>query len=178
MRKPTPSERKLLLIFGMMLLGVLHIVAFRWILGAKDVLTADVFRLQAAVAEYRTLIAERDFWESRKQWLARNPFEEHQEHQSDSQFAEQIQSSLKSHGLTINSQQIKESSRSGRLVEAQYEFNIRGPLEKIIRWLSVTQQPSHHIAVRAFSLKRLDEGDLMEAQMRVGKIFRVPGGEP
>ena len=178
MRKPSSSELRLLLIFGLLILGLLHIVAFRWVLGAKDRLSSEVFRLEAAVAEYQTLLAERDFWEQRKQWLDRHPFEEHQEHQSDSQFAEQIQSSLKSHGLTINSQQLKEPSRSGSLIETQFEFSARGSLEKIIRWLSATQQPSHHVAVRTFSLKRLEEGDLMEAQMRVGKIFRVPGGEP
>jgi hypothetical protein len=178
MRKPTPSERRLMLIFGLIIVGALHIVIFRWAMGAKDALSSEVFRLQSAVDEYRLLLAEKDFWEARKQWLAAHPFDEHHGRQSESQFAEDIQASLQRHGLTISSQQMKESSQAGGLVEAQFEFSARGSLEKIIRWLGTTQQPGHHIAVRAFTLKRLEDGDLMEARMRIGKIFRTAGATP
>jgi len=173
MRKPTASERRLLAIFGIVIFLLANLVVVKWYSGQRKQLAARVTELEQTAVEYRSLLAERPHWEARKAWMTGHPLEPHEGAEANSRFAEEIQRSLTASGLSIDAQQLKESEQEGSLVQAQLEFSVKGRLEQVIRWLCQVQQPGNHLVVQAFTLRRLDEGDVMMARIRLGKIFRT-----
>jgi len=172
MRKPTASERRLLALFGGLLFLLLNLVAIKWYSAGRHQLSAQVTALEQTAAEYRTLLTERPQWEARQHWMQDHPLEAHQGREADSRFAEEIQRSLTQNGLSIDAQQLMDSAQDGGLVQAQLEFSVKGRLEQVVRWLCQIQQPGNHLVVQAFTLRRIDAGDIMTARIRIGKIFR------
>ena len=173
MRKPTASEFRLLAIFGGLVFLLINFIAVKWYAGSRQQLSAQVGALEQTAAEYHALLAERPRWEARQHWMEDHPLEPHQGREADSRFAEEIQRTLTQHGLSIDTQQLKDSKKEGGLVQAQLEFSVKGRLEPVIRWLCEIQQPGNHLVVQAFTLRRIDEGDIMTARIRIGKIFRA-----
>lgn len=178
MRKPNPNERRLLAIFGGIIFLLLNIVAVRWYLTWQQALATQVAQLEETAVGFQSLLEERPHWEARKQWMEEHPLEPHPGQEADTRFADEIQKTLTENGLSIDAQQMKESVRDGRIVEAQMEFSVRGRLEQVIRWSTQIQQPGNHIVIQALTLRRPDGSDNLTAQVLVGKLFRVAGSGP
>ncbi|MEI6337373.1 MAG: hypothetical protein WCQ57_02170 [Verrucomicrobiota bacterium] len=176
MRKPTVNERRLIAVFGGLLFLLLNLVVIKWYSSGRQQLSAQVTALEQSVAEYRALLTERPQWEARQHWMQDHPLETHQGREADSRFAEEIQRTLTQNGLSIEAQQLKDSTEEGGLIQAQLEFRAKGRLEQVLRWLCQIQQPGKHLVVQAFTLRRMDEGDTMNAHIRIGKIFRATAG--
>lgn len=175
MRKPTASERRLILMFGAVILVLLNLLVVKWYSGARQKLSAEVRQFEGTLAEYRALMEERPCWEARKQWMLAHPPEPHAGRESDSRFAEEIQRTLTESGLAIDSQQLREAERDGMLVKTGLELSVKGRLEQIVRWLNRVQQPGNYFAVEGLTLKCLDDGATMVGRVQVCKIFRTGG---
>ncbi len=173
MRKPTASERRLVAIFVGLIFLLLNFFVIRWYSAGRQQLSAQVTALEQTAAEYRALLTERPQWEARQQWVQAHPLETHQGREAESRFAEEIQTTLTQNGLDIDAQQLKDSALDGGLVQAQLEFSVKGRLEQVIRWLCQIQQPGNHLVVQSLTLRRIDDGDTMNARIRIGKIFRA-----
>jgi hypothetical protein len=173
MRKPTASERRLIAVFGLLVFLLANFVALKWYSALRGNLSAQAASLTGTAAEYRSLLAERPRWEARRIWMESHPLDSHQGAGTDSQFAEEIQKTLTRNGLSIDAQQLDDPSPDGRLVEARIECTIKGRLEQIVRWLCDIQQPGRHLVVEAFTLRQTDDGDVMTANVRLGKVFRA-----
>lgn len=173
MRKPTANERRLMLIFGAAIFVFLNLLVLRWYSGAWQKLADEVRQLDGTLGEFRALLEERPHWEARRQWVLAHPPELHAGRESDSRFAEAIQRTLTESGLTIDSQQLRESERAGTLVTTTLELSVKGRMEPLIRWLNLVQQPGSYFAVENFTLKCLDDGTTMTGHVRIRKIFRT-----
>lgn len=176
MRVPTSSERRLLMVFGLIIFLLANIIAGRWYFAAMGKLQADAATLKQTASEYRALLNERPRWEVRRQWLDAHPFPTHTGSESDSRFAEDVQSSLTRNHLTIEAQQIDDPIIDGRLLETRFEFTAKGNLENVIRWLCEIQQPGQHVALESITLRQTE--DAMTAKIRLGKIFATEPAAP
>lgn len=173
MRKPTPSEIRLLAVFAFLLFALANIFVIKAYSTMRSGLVDRLTQLRQAVAEYTALVEEQPYWEARQVWMQKHPLPPHQGRESDSLFVEEMHQSLTKSGLSIDSQQLKDSFRDGELVDSQLELTVKGRLEQVIRWLNEIQKPGSHLVVRSFTLRKLDEGDSMMMRIRLAKIFRI-----
>lgn len=175
MRKLSPSETRLLVIFGCVVALIANLFVVRWYVGARNAALARLSDLRSMGVEYRSVVAERPVWEARQRWMEENPPQAYAGWQTESAFAEEIQKSLQKEGIAIDSQSLRESRHEGDLVRMELELSLKADLEHIVRWLYTIQQPGRYIVIEEMNLKCLDKGDTMIVRLRVTKIGKMEG---
>ncbi|PTX95871.1 hypothetical protein DB345_08660 [Spartobacteria bacterium LR76] len=175
MRKLSPSETRLLVIFGCVIALIANLFALRWYVGARRAALERISDLRSMGAEYRSVVAERPVWEARQRWMEANPPQAYAGWQTESAFAEDIQKSLQKEGIAIDSQSLRESRHEGDLVRMELELSLKADLEHIVRWLYSIQQPGRYIVIEEMTLKCLDKGDTMIVRLRVTRIGKMEG---
>lgn len=171
MRKLTSGERKLSIVFGSMIFVLLNVLVLKHLMASSQRIHQRILTLDASLQENRELLKDRPYWESRQKWLAATPMGNYLAGESDSKFAESLQKSLTDAGLAIESQQLHEAKLANGVFSVSLDVVAKGRLEQIVRWLQQVQQPGKFLVVRAFSLKRFDEGSGMVARMTVCQLF-------
>lgn len=171
MRALNPNERKLVVIFGSALFLILNIVLAKWFIAQTHGVQSRIAELQSTEQGYQVVFSDKSRWEARKSWIQSIPMLSHDGPGTDSQFAEKMQQSITQFGLSIESQQLHESENQGDIVTVSLDLTIKGKLEPIVRWMHEVQQPGKYFVIRAFTLKRFDEGANMSARMNVCGLF-------
>jgi hypothetical protein len=172
MRPLNRNERLMATALGAMLFLFVNLAGMRWIGGQMRDARAEISRLTTESAAARTMLQERPYWLARQAWVAEHPPEVYDERTSRSKYVQDVQAQVQAQKLTIMSQQPLETERDGRLALVGMEVTVQGRLEAIVRWLHKLQQPGRYETVRSFTLKQADDGNTMEANVRLGKVLR------
>lgn len=172
MRTLNPNERRLLLLLSAAVFVILNILLGKWFYGQTQKIQSRIGDLEKSTQEYEVMMQDRPHWEARKAWINSMPMDSRDGPETDSHFAEQIQRGLTQFGLSIEAQQLHEPENHGDLVIVSLDLTVKGRLEPIVRWMQDVQQPGKYFIIRAFTLKRFDEGANMSARMTVCRLFR------
>ena len=173
MRALNRNERLLAGLFGGLAFLFLNLAGMRWIANHTATAKADIAQLESDAAAARVLLKDRPGWVVRQNWVESHPPEAYDEKTSRSKFVQDVQSGVAAQQLKIESQQPLEPEREGRLVEVGIEITVTGRLESIVRWLYDLQQPGKYERIRTFTLKQAEDGNTMQALVRLGKVFRT-----
>jgi hypothetical protein len=172
MRPLNRNERLMAATLGALVFLFLNLAGMRWIADRMRETRAEISRMETESAAARTMLKQRPYWLARQDWVAKHPPEIYDERTSRSKYVQEIQASVQAQNLKIESQQPLETERDGRLALVGMEVTVEGRLEAIVRWLDALQQPGKYEAVRSFSLRQADDGNTMEATVRLGKVLR------
>ncbi len=71
MAKLKTSELRLLIAFGVLIVGLGSLIGYRMLAEKKDLAEQESNRLQGDISLYRSLLEERDLWDARRNWLNR-----------------------------------------------------------------------------------------------------------
>lgn len=175
MRPLNRNERLLATLLGALAFLVLNLAGMKWIAGQTANSRAEINRLAGEAAAARTLLKEKPYWNVRQDWVAQHVPQPFDERTSQSQFVQEVQDSLKKFQLTTQQQQPLPTEREGRLAVAGIEVTVEGRLEAIVRWLHKLQQPGSYDLVRSFTLRQAEDGNTMQAVVRLGKVYREGG---
>lgn len=173
MRPLNPNERRLAIVLGAVLLLLVNFAAMRWVADTMRTASSRIATLEAEATELNAVLAERPFWIARRDWLAAHPPAPYDERATRSQFVQAMQASLAQHKLKVDSQQPLDTERIGDLAIANIDLVVTGRLEAIVRWLHSIQQPGKSVLVRSFTLKQGEDGNSMQLQIRLGKVYRA-----
>lgn len=173
MRPLNRNERLLAIALGVILLVFVNLAGMRWVSDTLRNTRVRIATLEAESAELKTLLAERPYWLARRDWLAAHPPAPYDERSTRSQFVQTMQASLTKHELKVDSQQPLDTDRVGDLAITNIDLVVSGRLESLVRWLHSVQQPGNYVLARTFTLKRGEDGNRMQLQARLGKIYRV-----
>ncbi len=173
MRPLNRNERLLATLFGAAAFLVLNLAGMKWIANQTANSRADISRLQGEANAARALLKEKPYWTARQDWVAQNAPQPFDEQTSQSQFVQEVQDSLRKFKLTTQQQQPLPTEREGRLAIAGMEVTVEGRLEAIVRWLHALQQPGRYDLVRSFTLRQAEDGNTMQAVVRLGKVYRA-----
>lgn len=172
MRPLNRNERLMAAALAAMVFLFINLAGMGWIGGQMRDARAEVSRLESESGAANTLLKERPYWLARQAWVAGHPPEVYDERTSRSKYVQDIQAGVQAQNLRIESQQPLETERDGRLALVGMEITVHGRLEAIVRWLHAFQQPGKYETVRNFTLKQADDGNTMEATVRLGKVLR------
>jgi hypothetical protein len=171
MRRISKSEFRLLAIFGAAIFLTVNLVALRAAMSAVKGNTAEIASLRTKAAEYEDLLKESEYWQARGLWRESNPLPVFDESVSDSEFVEQIQSSLTAQGLKIDEQQLSPAERKAGFVAIGVTLKVSGSLESLIKWVSDVQKAGKFIEIQSFALKATDQSSTMVANLKLAKYF-------
>lgn len=172
MRELNRNERLLATLLGAAMFLLLNLFGMKWVSSHIAAARGDITRSKGEVAAARTLLEQRPFWTARQDWVAEHPPEAYDERTSRAKFVQSVQDSLNKQDLKTESIQPLETERDGRLAITGIELTVTGRLESIVRWLHALQQPGNYQLVRSFTLRQADDGNTMQAVVRLGKVFR------
>jgi hypothetical protein len=173
MRPLNRNERLLATLFGAMAFLLLNLVGMKWIANQTANSRAEISRLKGEADAARTLLKEKPYWNVRQEWVEEHVPQAFDERTSQSQFVQEVQDGLKKFQLTTQQQQPLPTEHEGRLAIAGIEVTVEGRLEAIVRWLHELQQPGSYDLVRSFTLRQAEDGNTMQAVVRLGKVYRA-----
>jgi hypothetical protein len=173
MRPLNRNERLLATLLGAAAFLVFNLFGMKWVASHAATTRAEIARFKSEADAARALLKERPYWNARQDWVAANPPEPYDDKTSRAKFVNEITDSLKSYQLKADSQQPLETERDGRIAVTGIELSVTGRLESIVRWLYALQQPGSYLLVRSFTLRQADDGNTMQAVVRLGKVFRA-----
>ncbi len=175
MRPLNRNERLLAASFGAILFLVINLAGVRWVANQISVLHGDIHTLQTEGVAAREMLEQRPYYVAREAWLDAHPLPVYDERTSQSEFVQSVNQDLNAHKLRILSQVPQETTRAGALAFARIDLTINGRLEAIVRWLHAVQQPGKSLFTERFTLKQGEDGNSMELQVLLGKIYRAGG---
>lgn len=175
MRALTRNERTLAIALGAVFFLMLNLVGMRWIANQLRSLRGEITAQRAEATAARQLLTQRPFYVAREEWLKTHPLPVYDERLSQSEFVQSVNAGVQSHKLKIISQVPSEAERTGTLAVTKIDLTINGRLEAIVRWLHAIQQPGKFMFTEKFTLKRGEDGNSMELQILLGKVYRLGG---
>lgn len=175
MRTLSRNERLLAIALGAAVFLVLNLAGMRWIATQLRTLKGEIATQRTEAAAARELLKQRPYYVAREKWLEAHPLPAYDERLSQSEFVQGINASVQTNKLKILSQVPSEPEFAGPLAVAKIDLTINGRLEAIVRWLHAIQQPGKFMFTEKFALKQGDDGNSMELQILLGKVYRVGG---
>jgi hypothetical protein len=172
MRPLNRNERLLATLLGAAAFLVLNLFGMKWVSNHTAATRADIARFKSEADAARALLKERPYWNVRQDWVTAHPPEAYDDKTSRAKFVQSVQEGLDRQKLKIESQQPLETEHEGRLAVTGIELTVTGRLESIVRWLYALQQPGNYQFVRSFTLRQAEDGNTMQAVVRLGKVFR------
>jgi hypothetical protein len=175
MRPLNRNERLLAGALGAVVFLFINLAGMRWISDQMRVQKAAISQLESDAAATRTLLTQQPYWEARQGWVAAHPPDVYDDRTTRSKFLQEVQSDVQTQGLKIQSQQPLDTDRAGQMSVANIDLVLSGRLEAIVRWLHAVQQPGKYVTIGNFTLKQGDDGNSMQLQVRLGKVYRAGG---
>ncbi|MCB1231830.1 MAG: hypothetical protein KDN19_16295 [Verrucomicrobiae bacterium] len=141
------SERLLLSLFAVLLLGGGALVMWDIYRDRRDALTEEHERLELEMVEIDALLEDRDFWLERAEWLDRNlPVFTSERDMSDVIY--QDAQAVDAVGVTTSGIQLLEASEGAGYVQARVSLTAKGTVEDVFGWLHELQQPDAFRSVK------------------------------
>jgi hypothetical protein len=173
MRALNRNERLLAGALGALLILFVNLAGMRWVADQMHTEGAKIRQLEGETQAARLLMKQRPYWIARREWLDAHPPAIYDDRSSRSKFQQEVQAGILAQKLKIDSQQPLDTERSGDLAVANIDVVVSGRLEAIVRWLQAVQQPGRYMSLGNFTLNQSDDGNSMELQVRLGKVYRA-----
>lgn len=137
-----------------------------------------------AVAE--ELLRQRDFWKARSDWLAASQPVWNDRKSADDELYKMVTQSAQKEGVTLlGTQQENPEPGPGLMAAGLLVAEAKGPMAKILRWLTHLQMPEGHqtcdnfVSIKGLTLKPDPEDTAIVhiSDFRIQKWYRAAGNE-
>lgn len=168
MRTLSPSERRLLFLFGGAVFLALNLLLIRHGLILRSALSREAAELRTALAEDRMGISSTDDFSALRDWITRNPPPALSSDAASTTLLHAIRKTAADQKLTITEESLLPSSRLEDLSLVDLQLHLSGDFFQVVRMLFELQKPELWRAIPKISLKSgsTPSDTLVEMQIR------------
>ena len=132
------------------------------------------FALSLKKVEADELLLQKDFWNTRSNWLTEKQPVFTSRKDADNTIYDLIETSAKKAGITLLSRQLEQPEEQTGVIAAGVVVEAKGGLEKVLRWLHELQRPDAFISVKGLTLKPdvEDSSIILLSEARIQKWYR------
>ena len=130
-----PSERRLLLILGMLALVCVTAVLVQRLLMLQRATERRAHSLELRKMESSTMLAEADLWKARLEWLRHHQPPMSSENQASEELLEAMLSLANKYHLDVQKKQLHEVSGVSSYREVGVTLTVLGALPDVFRWM-------------------------------------------
>lgn len=175
-----PRERALAFIVGTLLAVVVTFVLVKMLLGHQRALARQLADKTASLASMRTLIAERDLWEQRDQWLTQHQPRLDNANSAGVALLDQVKQIGQMRSLTPTDAQIGVADGGGKNAGKAFQavsvsFTVKGKWQDLVNFLYDVQTPTNFLVFEKATLQ-LDKEDKTQVSgtFKLAKWFAAP----
>ena len=132
-------------------------------------------QLELQQLEIGDLLAERELWQARAEWLqTRQPVFTTRD-QVDLELLGAVRTAAQKHGIELVKETLPEAEDHPQYVEAVARVEAKGDLEAILRWLYELQKPQEFRAVTFFELiPEKEDPTMLNCEAQVERWYAKP----
>jgi hypothetical protein len=174
----TARERTLAVIVGTLVVVILSFVLVQVFMKNQRLLSRQRADKTLMLAQMKTLIAERELWEQRDQWLQQHQPKLDNANSAVSALLDQVKDLGKNHSLTPTDAVLGAPDSSARAKGAyqavSVSFNVKGKREDLVDFLYDVQQPTNFLVFEKATLQ-IDKDDktLISGSFKLAKWYAV-----
>jgi hypothetical protein len=172
MRPTTRSEKILLAVLGLVLLGGLLFFGGKAVLQKQSTLDLTRGSLRADNAEAMVELQDEPRWVARSQWIHDHEPVTQEEGDARAQVLSSVVQGARDHHLEIQEQNLGEVEHGAAGAKVESEVRVKGSMEALCRWLAELQQPEKFYAVDLLSLKADQDEKSMVCTLHISRYFR------
>ena len=172
MRPTTRSEKILLAVLGLVLLGGLLFFGGKALVQKQHSLALARASLRADNAEAMVELQDEPRWVARSHWIHDHEPMAVEEGDARAQVLSSVVQGARDHHLEIEEQNLGEVEHGAAGAKVQSEVRVKGSMEALCRWLADLEQPEKFYAVDLLSLKADQDQKSMVCTLHVSRYFR------
>ncbi|MCC6355975.1 MAG: type 4a pilus biogenesis protein PilO [Verrucomicrobiae bacterium] len=165
MRPLTTSEKRLMLVLGLLLFAVANLIVWNYLAARRSELLTERARQSSAQMEHRTWLGQRDLWMQRMDWLEKNQ----PPSTSPSALLESVQQAAQKHGIEIKDPKLVSPNAQPLYLEIAVGLSAIGTIEKLTSWIAEIQQPGLFRLLKQVVVKPADDKGNLRADVVVAQ---------
>jgi hypothetical protein len=176
MRPTTRSEKILLAVLGLVLLGGLLFFGGSALTQKQRTLDLTRASLRADNAEAAVELQRQAYWADRSQWIRDHEPMAMEEGDASAQVLAFVVKGARDHHLEVQEQNTGQVEHGAGGTKVESEVRVKGGMEALCRWLAeLQQQPENFYAVDLLSLKADQDEKSMVCTLHISRYFREGG---
>lgn len=178
MREMTNRERRLGGFFGLAIFILMNLMLLVFLKNQRAVLQQQAAKLKNREIEAASLLNDKQFWDTRAQWLDQNKPTYAISGDAQTELLETLQKTPAELGLNATPPILDEPKSMGTFEEVSAQVKITGSLQSVVSWLAQIQQPGKFQAIINFQLQSDKEPGNVICEVRVAKWFFIGAPKP
>jgi len=174
MNRLTQRERLLLAVIAVLLFGLGNVFLLSWMLGRNARVQSDLSAKRAEIGSMKAILAERDQWAARDQWLDAHQPKLNNPEQAGVLLLDEIKEVARANDVLLESPELGgvETQPACRSVMVQVATKSSWP--SLIKFLNALQQPERFVVFESANL-RIDPGNpaRMAGQFKIAKWYAL-----
>jgi len=173
MAKLKTSELRLLIAFGVMIIGLGSLIGYRMLTEKKDLAEQESIRLQGEISLYRNLLEERDLWDSRRNWFNRKlPLFTSPEAEAP-KLEGIVNEAARITGASIDTPRpIALKELGNDIVQIGLALGVSGTNDEIVRFLALLQYRDAFRRMETLNLKPdKKEPEIVRCELTLGQLY-------
>lgn len=168
----SPSERRLVAAFALMLLVVVNFFGVRFFMNRRAQIVDAAAQTRSEIASLEELEGDAGMWERRMEWLRKSQPRLESEAAAGSALLNAVKESASRHGLTVSKHQPASAKPEAGAVAIPLQFELRGSWKGFCEFLMELQGPERFVVVQNARLK-VDPSDatVMHGDFTIAKWF-------
>jgi hypothetical protein len=146
-RPLSQRERLLAIVVGTALFALANLLLADFVAKKARAIRDATAQRSADWEAIRDLIAERETWVARDEWLANNHPKLANEQVAGGEFLEEVRKAAAEKGLAPGNRQIAQGSKSPAYRSIAIETEVKGPWRAMIEFLHALQQPGRFVVI-------------------------------
>jgi len=175
MRPTTNSEKFLLGVLGLVILGGMTFFGYKALNQRQQALNLERASLRADNAEALLDLQQVPLWTQRANWIKDNEPQFGDADDTRAQVLNQVVQGARDHHLEIVDQNLGDVQHRTGGAKVNAKITVKGSMEGLSRWLADLQKPASFYAVDLFSLKADADLKSMDCTLRLSRYFREAG---
>lgn len=173
MRRPlTKSEKLLLVILGLIIIGGGNFYGYQWLSRKQASLQLTYAQLRADKAEAEVDLQKEAYWAQRKAWLTEHQPSLGQAGDTSAQVLALVQKGARDNKLEVLEQSMGDVQHGAGGARVEVAIKVKGSMQGLCQWLAALQKPDSFFAVTQFSLKADQDQKSMICTLRISRYFK------
>ncbi len=171
------SEQRLLGIFLVVCLLVISFFLYTQLSKVQRRADNELRRLQLERLEIADLLADKEFWDRRQEWLRQAQPAFTTQEQAAQDLLDTVRGAARSNGIEIESEDLEEPRENEHYQSSVATVKGVADLESVLRWVYQLQTPKDFRAVTRFKLvPEKEDPERVHCEVKVERWYAVAGG--
>lgn len=174
MRKLSPSEIRLLALFGAAVFLAVNMFGIRAWTTRSATMNADISSARSAVANAKSLLMVAETLKPAKDWMEQNPAPATTGENASTKLLDSVRSIAESSGLKIVEETLLPGEHGAGTEAAVLHTKMNGPFVGLAKFLFALQNPTDWRAVQKLSIRSDNEPPNVIAEIEIRQYYRRP----